>query len=82
MGLLVLLTFCETPLWCLHTGATASQPWSFFPAQETCPATDGGFIGTDIKSFISAVYTGVPHLTEKADNLTATSAGTIAERHA
>ena len=45
-------------------------------------ATDGGFIGADIKSFISAVYTGVPHLTEKADNLTATSAGTIAERHA
>ena len=44
MGLLVLLTFCETPLWCLHTGATASRPWTFFPAQETCPAPDGGFI--------------------------------------
>ena len=26
VGLLVLLTFCETPLWCLHTGTTASRP--------------------------------------------------------
>ena len=44
VGLLVLLTFCETPLWCLHTGTTASRPWLFLPAEVTCPAPDGGFI--------------------------------------
>ena len=46
-------------------------------------ATDGGFIGTDIKSFISAVYGGVPRqLAERVDNLSASSAGAIAARHA
>ena len=46
-------------------------------------ATDGGFIGTDIKSFISAVYGGVPRqLADRVDNLSASSAGAIAARHA
>ena len=41
---LVLLTFCEPPMWCLGTGDTATRPWRYDPPEVTCPAPDGGFI--------------------------------------
>lgn len=44
LGLLIVLTFVETPLWCIGTGDTASSPWTFRTGNETCPAPDGGFI--------------------------------------
>ena len=41
---LMVLTFLETPLWCLKTGGTAKEPFAYHDAHTTCPAPDGGFI--------------------------------------
>ena len=42
LGLLIVLTYLELPLWCLHKHAARSSPWSFSAAQ--CTAPDGSQI--------------------------------------
>ena len=41
---LLLLTYCEVPLWCLRTGDSLTRLWTYAPPGEVCPAPDGSFI--------------------------------------
>ena len=41
---MLLLTFLETPIWCLTTGGSTTEPWTYYSPDVTCPAADGGFI--------------------------------------
>jgi hypothetical protein len=41
---LLLLMFVEMPIWCLASGVTVTEPFTYQPPHVSCPAPDGGFI--------------------------------------